>query len=41
MEWLGPLWPILTGIDGLDISNIESINSEHYSNTGGHEDLIP
>ena len=41
MEWLGPLWPILTGIDGLDISNIEAINSEHYSNTGGHEDLIP
>ena len=41
MEWLGPLWPILTGIDGLDIGNIESINSEYYSNTGGHEDLIP
>ena len=41
MEWLGPLWPILTGIDGLDISNIESINSEYYSNNGGHEDLIP
>ena len=41
MEWLGPLWPILTGIEGLDIGNIESINSEYYSNTGGHEDLIP
>jgi protein-L-isoaspartate(D-aspartate) O-methyltransferase len=41
MEWLGPLWPILTGIDGIDIGNIESINSEYYSNTGGHEDLIP
>ena len=41
MEWLGPLWPILTGIDGLDISNVESINSEYYSNNGGHEDLIP
>ena len=41
MEWLGPLWPILTGIDGLDITNIESINNEYYSNNGGHEDLIP
>ncbi len=37
-EWLGPLWPILTGLDGVDIGEIASQN---YSNNGGHSDLIP
>jgi len=41
IEWLGPLWPLLTGLETLDISSPGSLASEDYSNNGGHEDLIP
>ncbi|MDC1419611.1 protein-L-isoaspartate O-methyltransferase [Euryarchaeota archaeon] len=40
-EWLGPLWPILTGLDNIFISDFNEMHGDEYSNNGGHSDLVP
>ena len=40
-EWLGPLWPILTGLDNIFISDFNELYGDEYSNNGGHSDLVP
>ncbi|MDG1548112.1 MAG: hypothetical protein P8Q96_00305 [Candidatus Thalassarchaeaceae archaeon] len=41
MEWLAPIWPIISHITSMDLVSFEDLGDESSSMAGGHKDLVP